>query len=114
MEFLVVRKEHFLHAFVIHRPGEKHFAKFIQRYVGNPGHPLRRADIPLGAGGGFEHQGIGQNGCRHHPRQSCRGHEPPILEHAGNDGIGGAYGLVAHINGVIGLHIRQPVVIDDL
>ena len=114
MEFLVVSKQHFLHALVLHRIGEQGLAQLVQRHIGNPRHPLCRADIPLGAGGGLEHEGIRQNRRRHHARQSRRGHQAPILEHAGDDGIGGANRLVAHINGIVGLHIRQPVVIDDL
>ena len=70
--------------------------------------------VPLRAGGGLEHNGIGKNGRGHHTGHALGGHEPPVLIHTGNDGIGGAHRLVADVDGVGGLNVRQPVVVDDL
>ena len=114
MEFLVVGEEHFLGGLIVDGGGEDLLAQLVQGNIGDPCHPLRGADIPDGAGGGLEHNGVGNNGRSHHTRHLLRRHQAPILEHGGNDGIGGAHRLIADIDGGTGLDVCQTVVIDDL
>ena len=114
VEFLKVGEEHLLCGLAAYGGGEDGLAQLLQRNIGNTGHTLGGADIPGGAGGRFEHNGIGQNGGGHHTCHGGRGHQATVLEHTGDDGIGGANRLIADINGIGGLDIRQAVMVDDL
>ena len=112
-ELLVVGVEHLLHGLPGHGGGEQLLAQLIQRHIGDSGHPLGGGDVPGGAGGGLEHDGVGDNGGSHQTRQIGGRHQSALPEHIGDDGVGGAHRLVAHIDGVAGLDIRQTVVVDD-
>ena len=47
------------------------------------------------------------------PAIFSEGHQAPVLEHTGNNRIGGAYRLVADVNRPGGLDVGQPVVVDN-
>ena len=113
VEFLVIAKEHFFRGLVFHRGGEDLPAQLLQRYLGQPGHPLRGPHIPVGAGRGLEHNGVGQDSGGHHAGHLGAGQQPPLLEHRGNDGVGRAHRLIAEVDGMIGLHIGKAVVVND-
>ena len=113
VKLLEVAAHQLLHGFAS-GGGEQLAAQLLYVDAADAGHALGHGDIPLGAGGGLEHDGVGQNGRRHHAGHALGGHEPPVLVHSGQDGIGRAHGLIAHIDGVGGLDVRQAVVVDDL
>ncbi len=79
-------------------------------------HPGQHCHTPVlgGTGRGFEHHRVRHNGRCHKPRHLLRGHEASLLEHAGHNGSGGAHRLVPDIDGVGGLDVRQPVMVNDL
>ena len=114
VEFLIVGHQQILSGAAAHGGGEDIPTQLLQGNIGDPGHTLRHPAIPVGAGGRFEHDGVGNDGSGHHARHFGRGHQTTVLEHTGDDRIGRANRLVADINGVGGLNIRQPVVVDDL
>ncbi|MPM58776.1 hypothetical protein SDC9_105609 [bioreactor metagenome] len=93
--------------------GENHVAQLIQGNPGKAGHAVCHVDVPLGAGGGFEHNRVGQNGRGHQPRHLLRGHQAPVLIHPRHNGGGAAHRLVSHVDGIPGLDVRQTVVVDD-
>ena len=113
-ELLVIGKQQIFGGSALHGSGEHLPSQLLQRNIGDPRHALGGADVPFGAGGGLEHDGIGQNRRRHHAGHIGRGHQTPVLEHGRDDGIGRANRLVANVNGASGLDVRKAVVIDDL
>lgn len=70
--------------------------------------------IPLGAGGGLEHDRVGDDGGGQKSCQLARGHEAALLIHAGDDGGRGAHHVVAEVDGLRCLNVGQAVVVDDL
>ena len=115
VELLVVGLEQFLGALAVGAAGGKQFlAQFVQGDVGDAAEPLGHGDVPLGAGGGLEHDGVRQDGAGHKARHLGGGYHAVFLVHGGDDGVGAAHRLVAHMDGLAGLDIRQAVVVDDL
>ena len=114
MELLEVAEQQLLHGLVLRGGGgEDLLPQLVQGDAGDVGHPLRHPPVPGGAGGGFEHDGVGDDGGGHEPRQLGGGHEAPLLVHPRHDGGGAAHRLVADVDGVLGLDVRQAVVVDD-
>ena len=113
VELLEVTAHQFLHGFAS-GGGEQLAAQLLYVDAADAGHALGHGNVPLGAGGGLEHNGVGQDGRRQQPRHIGRGHDAVFLIHTGDDGGGAAHGLVAHPDGLAGLDIRQAVVVDDL
>ena len=115
VELLIVGAQHSLDGLVIAAGGrENGLAQLLQREVGDTGHAVGHGDIPLGAGGGLEHNGIGDNGGSKHTGHLGSRHEALLLIHGSHDGGGGANRLVADVNGGLGLNVGQAVVIHDL
>ena len=114
VELLEVAAQQLLGGLAVHRAGGEQFtAQIVQRYAGHAGQTLGHGDIPLGAGGGLEHDRIRQDGRRHQARHMGRGHDAVLLIHGGDNGVGAAHRLVADVDGLAGLDIRQTVVIHD-
>ena len=57
---------------------------------------------------------IGDDGRGHQSRHLGGGHQALVLIHPRHDGGGAAHGLVPDSDGILGLDVRQPVVVDDL
>ena len=114
MEVLVVGKQQVFAAAVFQGRGKDLSAQILQGDIGDSRHTLRGAHVTGGAGGGLEHNRVGDDSCCHHAGHLFAGHQTSVLEHGSDDGIGRAYGLVADVNGVAGLNISQAVVVDDL
>ena len=115
VELLVVGLEQLLRALAVgHAGGEQLLPQLLQRDLREAGEALGHGDIPLGAGGGLEHDRVGEDGPGHQPRDLGRRHDAVLLVHGGDDGIGAADGFVADADGLPGLDIGQPVVVDDL
>ena len=115
MELLIVGAQHGLHRlFITAGSGENILAQFFQRNLGNASHALRHIPVPLSAGRRFEHNGIRHDGRRQQTRHLGGRHQTFFLVHGGDNGSRAAHSLVAHINGVVGLNIRQSVMVHDL
>ena len=114
VEFLIVGKEQFFCRTVLAGNREDLTTQLLQRNIGDPGKTAGSVLIPLSTGGRFEHNRIGKDGRRHHTCHFFRGQNALFLIHTGNDGIGRAHRLIADIDRIGGLDIRQAVVIDDL
>ena len=93
--------------------GEDHLSQRLEGDVGDPGHAVGHVDVPLGAGGRLEHDRIGDDGRGHQSRHLGGGHQALVLIHPRHDGGGAAHGLVPDSDGILGLDVRQPVVVDD-
>ena len=113
VELLVVGVQQLLGSLVAGGGGEDGLAQLVNGLVGDSCHTLCHDLVTLGAGGGLEHDGIGQDGGSHQACHAGGGQQPTLLEHTGDDGIGGTHGLVADVDGVVGLDISQTVVVDD-
>ena len=115
MELLEVTEEQLAHRLVLRCGGSEDIPpQLVQRNPRQTCHPLGSIPILFGTGGGFEHHCVGNNGRGHQPRHLLGGHDPPLLEHPGHDGGGAAHRLIAEPDGIVGLDIRQAVVINDL
>ena len=63
VKFLVVGADNGLSALILTGSGgENGLPQLFQRDIGNTGHPVGNVDIPLGAGGRFEHDRIRHDG----------------------------------------------------
>ena len=93
--------------------GEDKLSQLVQIESGDSGHALGHPVIPLGAGGGLEDDGVGDDGGGQQAGQLAGGHQALLLVHPGDDRGRGADDLVAEVDGLIGLDVGQPVVIDD-
>ena len=67
VELLVVCAQQFLRGLSVRTGGKQPLAQLLQRDVGNAGEAFGHGDVFLRAGGGFEHDRVGQNGRRHQP-----------------------------------------------
>ena len=114
VELLEIRGDHLLHGLIGADGGEKFLAQIVQIDIGDAGQTLGHGNIPLGAGGGLEHYRVGQDGRGHEAGHGAGGNDAVLLIHGGDDGVGAAHRLIAHINGLAGLDICQTVVVDDL
>ena len=115
VKFLVVGADNGLSALILTgRSGENGLPQLFQRDIGDTGHPVGNVDIPLGAGGRFEHDRIRHDGGSHEARHFGRGHQTLFLIHIRNDGGRTAHRLIPDINRIVGLNIRQTVVVHDL
>ena len=94
--------------------GEDGLAQLFQGDIGDAGHAMGHINIPLGAGGRLEHDGVGDDGGENQAGHLGGGHEALLLIHTGHDGGGAANRLVADGDGVLGLNIGQTVVVHDL
>ena len=81
VEFLVVGEEDLFGGLLFHRGGENFSAQILQRNSGQTGHTLGGPNVPLGAGGGLEHNRVRQNGGGHHAGHVGAGQQAPLLEH---------------------------------
>ena len=59
VELLEVAVQQLLGGFAVKAAIEEKLAQLVEGDVGNAGHALGHGHIPLGAGGGFEHDSIG-------------------------------------------------------
>lgn len=76
-------------------------------------HPFRHPAVPRRAGGGFEHDRVCHDGGGDEAGQIGRRHQALFLVNFCHDGGGAADGFVAEIDGIAGLNVREPVVVDD-
>ena len=114
VELLIVGSDDHLGALIVaDRGGEYSFSQILQRDVGNAGHAVGNVNVPLRAGGRLEHDRVGDDGGSHKARHFRRGHQSLFLIHIRHDGGGAAHRLVADVDGVGGLDVRQTVVIHD-
>ena len=112
VELLVVGVEELLGALAVRAAGGiELLAYLVERDAGYTREALRHGYVPLGAGGGLEHDRVGEYGPGHQPGYPGRGDHAALLVHAGEDGVGAAHGLIAHPDGLCGLDIRQTVVV---